>query len=65
MVFDVKEKEKLVIKLIDIHKHKWVYLIGDGIMHICLKSVVNTINDLLYLFEDNYEMRSIMSEALK
>ena len=65
MGFDGKEKEKLVVKLFDGNKHKWVYLIGDGLTHVRLKSFVNTINDSLYSFEDDYEMRSVMSEALK
>ena len=62
---DGKENDKLVVKLVDENKHKWVYLIGDGLTHVCLKLFVNTINDSLYSFEDDYKMRLVMSEALK
>ena len=64
-VLDGKEKEKMVAKLVEGNKHKWVYLIGDGLTHVRLKLFMDTINGSLYSFKDDYEMISVMSEALK
>ena len=51
-----QDQDKLVVKLVENAKHKWLYLIGDGLTHVRLKSFVDTINDILYSFEDDYEM---------
>ena len=42
-----------------------MYPIGDKLTHVRLKSFVNTINDSLYSFEDDHDMRSVMSKALQ
>ena len=55
----------MVVKVVEGNKHKLVYLIGDGLTHVRLKSFVDTINNSLYSFEDYYEMISVMSEAIK
>ena len=55
----------MIVKLVKGNKHKWVYLIRDGFTHVRLESFMDTINDLLYSFEDDYDMISVMSEALK
>lgn len=60
-----KEKQKIVVELVEGNNHKWVYLIGDCFTHVHLKLFVNTINNLLYSFEDDYEMKSVMPKALK
>ena len=60
-----EEKEKLVVETVIGASEKWVYLIGDGLTHVRLKSFVNTINDSLYSFEDDYETRRVLSLALK
>lgn len=62
---DGNDKEKLVVKLAENAKHKWLHLIGDRLTHICLKSFVDTIHHSLCLFEDNCAMRSIMSATLE
>ena len=46
-------------------KHKWVYLIGDGLTHVRLKYFVNVLNDSLYSYREDYEMRHVLSGALK
>ena len=45
---DVKVRENYVVKLVEGNKHKWIYLIGDGLTHVCLKLFVDIINDYLY-----------------
>ena len=62
---DGKEKENVMTKLVEGNKNKWLYLIGDGLTHVHLKLFVDTINDSLYSFKDDYEIRYIMSEALQ
>ena len=59
------EITKLVVTIVAESSHKWLYLIGDGLTHVRLKSFVNVINDSLYSFEDYYEMRRVLSLALK
>ena len=58
-------KEKLVVDTVAGACKKWVYLIGDGLTHVRLKSFVTAINDSLYSFEDDYHMRRVLSPALK
>ena len=53
-----------MVKLVEGNNHKWLYLIGDGLAHVFLKLFVDTINNSLYSFKDDYEMQSVMSEAL-
>ena len=59
------KSEKLQVTTIAGASHKWLYLIGDGLTHVRLKSFVNAINESLYSFEDDYEMRRVLSLALK
>ena len=60
-----KKKKKLIVTTVSGASDKWVYLIGDGLTHVRLKSFVNTIKNSLYVFEDDYEMRRVLSFALK
>ena len=60
-----EDKEKLVVTTLADSGHKWLYLIGDELTHVRLKSFVNVINDSLYSFEDDYEMRQVLYLALK
>ena len=65
IVIGGEEKEKLIVTTVAGASDKWVYLIGDRLTHVRLKSFVNAINDSLHTFEDNYEMRWVLSTALK
>ena len=38
-------KRKIIVELVPGARHIWLYLGWDGIMHVCLKSCVDTIND--------------------
>ena len=60
-----EEKVKLIVTIVAGASHTWVYLIGDGLPHVRLKPFIHTINDSLYTFEDDYEMRRVLSLALK
>ena len=46
-----EEKERLCVSAVDEAKHKWLYLIGDGLTHVQLKLFVNMINDSLYSYK--------------
>ena len=65
IVIGGEEKEKLVVTTVTEASSKWLYLIGDGLTHVKLKSSVNVINESLYSFEDDNEMRRVLSLALK
>ena len=60
-----KLKRKLIVDLVPGVRHKWLYLVGDGITYVCLKPFVDKINDSLYCFVDDYKIRSVLSEVLK
>ena len=61
---DGKVREKCMVYLVEGNKHKWLHLIGEGFTYVRLKSFVNTMDNSLYSLEDDYEMLSVMSEAL-
>ena len=56
---------KLETDLVPCASHKWLYLFGDELNHVRLKSFVDTINDSLDYFVDDYNMRSVLSNLLK
>ena len=47
-----EEEEKLVVTTVEEASNKWIYLIGDGLTHVRLKSFVNVINESLYFYKD-------------
>ena len=65
IVINGEEKMKLVVSTIFESQHKWLYLTGDGLTHVRLKSFITAINNSLYSYQDDYEMRIVLSRALK
>ena len=59
-----EERERLCVSLVDESKHKWLYLIGDGLTHVRLKSFVNVITDSLYSYKEDYEIWRVLLRAL-
>ena len=59
------EIEKLVIKPIEDSVYKWMYLVGDSLTYVRIKSFVTTIKKSLFSFEDDYEVRYVLSNALQ
>ena len=56
---------KLEVDLVPCASHKRIYLVGDWLNHVQLKSFVDAIYDSLYFFVENCEILSVLSNALK
>ena len=65
IVIGGEEKVKLVTSTVLESQHKWLYLTGDGLTHVRLKSFITAINNSMYSYQDGYEMRIVLSRALK
>ena len=63
-VINNEEKERICVGSVDESKNKWMYLIRDGLTHVRLKSFENMINDALYPYKEDYQMRCVLSRAL-
>ena len=57
--------KKIIIKSHPTSKGKWLFLVGDGLTHVRLGTFIDSINQSLYSYADDYENRQVLSKALQ